>query len=88
MPDHLHLVIGIGDSAMTLGRICGDFKSLSTKEFWMFYDGKLWQRQFHDHIIRNEEDFRECVKYTRLNPVRGGLIENWQDWIYSGNPDL
>jgi putative transposase len=88
MPDHLHTVIGIGDSDMTLSRICGDFKSISTKEFWKFYKGKLWQRQFHEHVIRNEEDFWECVKYIRLNPVRKGLVENWQDWIYSGNPDL
>lgn len=88
MPDHFHAVIGIGDSAMTLGRICGDFKSLSTKEFWKFYKGKLWQRQFHDHIIRNEEDFWECVKYTRLNPVRKGLVDNWEDWVYSGSHDL
>ncbi len=44
MPDHFHALIGIGESGITLGRICGDFKSLSTREFWKFYDGKLWQR--------------------------------------------
>ena len=31
MPDHFHAIIGNGDSGMTLGRICGDFKSLSTR---------------------------------------------------------
>lgn len=88
MPDHLHIVSGIGKSEMSLSRICGGFKSLSTKVFWQFGKGKLWQRQFYDHIIRGEEDFHECVKYTRLNPVRKGLVEDWKDWKYTASPDL
>ncbi len=88
MPDHLHIVLGMGKSEMSLSRICGGFKSLSTKAFWQFGKGKLWQRQFYDHIIRGEEDFHECVKYTRLNPVRKGLVEHWKDWKYTASPDL
>ena len=71
---------------MTLGRIIGDFKSLSTKEFWKFYDGKLWQRQFFDHVIRNEQDFFETIKYIRLNPVKANFVENWEDWRLYGEP--
>jgi putative transposase len=56
MPDHFHALIGIGDSNRTLGAICGAFKSLSTRAFWQWYEGKLWQRQFFDHIIRNETE--------------------------------
>ncbi len=88
MPDHFHGLIGIGVSGLNLGKICGAFKSLSTKEFWKFRDGKLWQRQFFDHVIRNEQDFFETVKYIRLNPVKAKLIENWQDWKYTIEPDL
>ena len=88
MPDHLHALIGIGESGLTLSRICGDFKSLSTKVFWQFYEGKLWQRQFFDHIIRNEDDFCETVKYIRLNPVRKKLVIDWKDWQFAGEPDL
>jgi putative transposase len=88
MPDHFHALMGIGDSEMKLGRICGDFKRLSTKEFWRFYDGKLWQRQFFDHVIRNETDFLETVDYIRQNPVEAKLVENWKDWKYTYEPDL
>lgn len=88
MPDHLHALIGIGESGLTLGRICGDFKSLSTKAFWQFYTGKMWQRQFFDHVIRNEQDFAETLKYIRLNPVRKGLVGDWKEWKYQGEPDL
>ena len=88
MPDHFHGLIGIGDSAMTLGRIVGDFKSLATKEFWKLYDGKMWQRQFYDHVIRNQQDFEETIKYIRLNPVESKLVEDWKDWKWTGELNL
>jgi putative transposase len=88
MPDHFHALIGMGESGMTLSRICGDFKSLSTREFWKLHRGKLWQRQFYDHIIRNEQDFRETIRYIRLNPVRANLVKKWEDWKWTFEPDL
>jgi len=87
MPDHFHALIGAGESNKTLGQICGAFKSLSTRAHWQWYEGKLWQRQFFDHIIRNEEDFFETRDYIRLNPVRKGLVETWQQYKYTGEID-
>jgi len=87
MPNHLHALIGIGESERTLGQICGIFKSVSTKLYWRWYDGKLWQRQFFDHIIRNETEHFETVEYIRLNPVRKGLAAKWEDWPYTGGID-
>ena len=78
MPDHFHALIGSGDSGMTLGRICGHFKSLSTRHFWQVKEGKLWQRQFFDHVIRNEVDFWETVEYIRQNPVKKNLCKKWE----------
>lgn len=88
MPDHFHALIGIGKTEMTLGRICGYFKSLSTRRFWRVGEGKLWQRQFFDHVIRNEVDFWETVDYIRNNPVKKNLCKRWEDWAYYGEPDL
>ena len=87
MPDHFHALIGPGDSGRTLGGLCGGFKSLSTREYWRWHDGKLWQRQFFDHIIRNREDFDETLEYIRLNPVRRGLVERAKDWPYTERLD-
>ncbi len=88
MPNHFHALIGIGESNLTLGRICGDFKILSTRKYWKFGEGKLWQRQFFDHIIRNETDFLETVEYIRENPVKEKLAKTWQQWKYYGEPNL
>jgi REP element-mobilizing transposase RayT len=54
MPDHLHALIGINESGKTLGGILGAFKSISNRVYWRFHEGRLWQRQFFDHIIRND----------------------------------
>ena len=36
-----------------------------------------WQRSFHDHIIRNEEDYHRIVRYIEDNP------SNWEaDYFY------
>jgi len=87
MPDHFHGLIGPGESVRTLGSICGSFKSLSPREYWSWGDGKLWQRQFFDHIIRNQQDFEETLDYIRLSPVRRGLVEKPGDWAYTERLD-
>ena len=61
MPDHFHGLIGPGESGRTLGGLCGAFKSLSTREYWSWYDGKLWQRHFFDHIIRNHQTSKKLL---------------------------
>ena len=87
MPDHFHALIGAGDSGKSLSEICGAFKSLTTRAYWQWYRGKLWQRQFFDHIIRNEQDFFETLEYIKLNPVRKGLARTVAEWPYTGQVD-
>jgi len=87
MPDHFHALIGLGESGKSLGEICGAFKSLSTRAFWRWNEGKLRQRQYFDHIVRNEDDFFDCVSYIKMNPVRKRLVEQWEQWPYTGRPD-
>ena len=87
MPDHIHLLIGPGDGGKTLAEICGAFKSLTTRAYWQWQDGKLWQRQFFDHVIRNEKDFFETREYIRMNPVRKQLAKSPDEWPYTGGLD-
>ena len=84
MPDHFHALLGLSDSERALAEICGAFKSLSTREYWRWHEGKLWQRQYFDHIIRNETDLAETLQYIELNPAREGLL----DWPYVGHMDV
>ena len=68
------------DKAAALGEILGAFKSISTVEYiqgvkklgWPTFNGKLWQRDFFDHIIRNERSFHRISRYILNNP------KNWK----------
>ena len=72
MENHLHLMITIKNGNNTnLSRVIQSFKSLIAKEVREklgIYD-KIWQRGFYDHIIRNEKDYREKMKYIMNNPL-------------------
>lgn len=64
--------------APTVGRIVGAFKSLTTAEYirgieqsgWARFEGRLWQRGFYEHIVRNEEELDIIRDYIRTNPLR------------------
>ena len=77
MPNHIHFICTIGlprataRVAPTLGRIVGALKSLSAnccRE--QSLTGKLWQRSYHEHVIRSEADYREIWEYIENNPAR------------------
>jgi putative transposase len=57
----------------TLGQIVAFFKYQTTKEINMMKGGqvtKLWQRNYYDHIIRNQEDLELTWLYIESNPDR------------------
>ena len=80
MPDHIHLLLNFpGDKS--LARTLGEWKG------WLGrYHGISWQRNFFDHRIRNEEQEHWKSEYILNNPVRAGLVANWQDWPYLWMP--
>ena len=88
MPDHLHLALSPANSSGDVSKIIQDFKSYTTRIGWKYgISGKLWQRNFYDHIARKDEDLLKICEYILANPIRKGLVENRQEWKYSGIPD-
>lgn len=43
--------------------------------------GQFWQHESYDHLIRNDKERKNIIRYILLNPVKAGLINNWKDWI-------
>jgi REP element-mobilizing transposase RayT len=43
----------------------------------------LWQSESYDHIVRDEDEFYRIINYIINNPVKAGLVENWQDWPHT-----
>jgi putative transposase len=65
-----------GPQSQSLGAIVGLFKSAATKRIHRLGITKfqsIWQRNYYDHIIRNEDDYQSKVEYIHTNPL------NWED---------
>ena len=86
MPNHVHGIIIIQDdavgadlrSARPLSEIVRAFKSFSTREInkYLNISGQsFWQRNYHDHVIQDEEDLYSKRKYIRENPLKWELDE-------------
>ena len=61
-----------GPLPKSLGTIIGQFKSRVTKRIHKndeFSPEKIWQRGFHDRIIRNEDEWSRIYLYIESNPI-------------------
>ena len=59
--------------AGSLGTIVGAYKSAVTRcinQHRSVSGESVWQRNYHDHIIRNDEEWRRIRQYIRTNPAR------------------
>ena len=67
MPNHIHMIIFINDqNEQPITRRIATFKTLVTKELGF----AIFQRSFHDHIIRNEQEYFHIVNYIVNNPQK------------------
>ena len=85
MPDHLHLVwMGMRRGSDQLNAI----KFLRTELEPALGNGRRWQHQAHDHVLREEERKRNAFAgvcfYVLANPVRAKLMGEKDTWPWSG----
>jgi len=43
---------------------------------------KVWQRNYYEHIIRDQKEFETISAYIRNNPVRAQLVSNPDEWPF------
>jgi REP element-mobilizing transposase RayT len=81
MPDHLHWLLQL-QSGATLAQLLQRVKSISAHRINQHLGrcGPIWQRSYHDHAVRNEEDLRQLARYIVANPVRAGLVTTVKDY--------
>jgi len=57
--------------SQTVGAIIRGYKSSVTKQLGLLDFGeKLWQRNYHDHIIRDEQSHKRISEYIINNPAK------------------
>lgn len=73
MPNHVHMILTIEESyggarapRPTIMAVVGGIKSLTSRAV----AESIWQTSFHDHVIRNEEDYLKIWNYIDANAVK------------------
>jgi len=64
-----------------LHRVVQWFKTMTTNEYirgvktngWRRFDKKLWQRNYWEHIIRNENEYQRIAEYMINNPIKWNM---------------
>ena len=67
-----------GPAFGSVGAIIGQFKSIATKRINALRGTPglpVWQRNYYEHIIRNEKDLDEIREYIINNPIKWDLDE-------------
>ena len=81
MPNHLHGIVVINryeaSDHTSLSRVMQWFKTMTSNTYirganagqWSWAGSTLWQRSFHDHIIRDERGLNALRQYVLSNPA-------------------
>ena len=94
MPNHVHLLISEPKHG-TIATVIQSLKVASAryekthirqKKADMGHSAQgssFWQRRYYDRNVRNNEEFINDLKYIHRNPVKRGLVEKPDCWLWS-----
>lgn len=72
-----HRHMGLINQTPTLGQIIRYFKAKCSHELHkMGFCQQIWQRNYHERIIRNEDELQKIRDYVELNPLKWDLDKN------------
>ena len=83
MPDHLHLLVTVGEG-MTIEKAMQLIKGRFSHRLAHEYDhkGEVWQRGFTEAQVMNRESFLQHRNYIAQNPVKAGLVASADEYPF------
>lgn len=84
MPNHIHLLVtpadtvGLGKLMQWVGRYYVPY--FNQRYSWV---GTLWQGRYRATVIDSEKYFLTCSRYIELNPLRAGMVERPDQYVWS-----
>jgi putative transposase len=82
MPDHIHLLLQDQEIVefvrLFKGKMTPKARKIEPKR-------RLWQRSFFDHALRKKESLNHIACYIWENPVRAAIVEEPQEYLWSGS---
>ena len=85
MPDHLHLIIEGASHNTNILQMVNMFKQKTG--YWLHQQRSdfKWQKDYYDHIILNNDDLRNQIRYILQNPIREGIVVDWKEYPHKGS---
>ncbi len=95
LPEHIHMVI-TPKKATDYPKIVGAIKAYFSRYYagqdkdeeqsisrYKKRHKAVWQKKYYEHTIRDEKDWHETMTYMKHNPVKHGLVDDVNNWMYS-----
>ncbi|MHB1357361.1 MAG: REP-associated tyrosine transposase [Anaerolineae bacterium] len=84
MPNHVHMLVRT-TAGWSLSKVMQSLKGYSTKLINQVLNrsGQVWQGDYYDRFIRNQEHLQSTTRYIHNNPVMAGLATTPREWRFS-----
>lgn len=90
LPDHFHILLK-PEKITDYPKIITSIKFYFSKRFNAVgqecptykRNKNIWQKRYHEHTIRNDDDLNNHLDYIHYNPVKHEQTNNVKDWKYS-----
>jgi len=88
LPDHWHAIF-YPPYPLTISRVMEAIKDGATKRInrQRREGGTVFQPRFFDRALRTVREYHEKVEYIHFNPVKAGLVDRPEDWLWSSVHD-
>ncbi len=98
MSNHVHLLIDMIDFDNCMqGKLRGKTKDYPLADILRLLKGStarkcnlklersgaFWHNESYDHYVRDGEELGRIVEYILNNPIKAGLVEEWQEWRFN-----
>ncbi len=88
MSNHVHVVfepLSTSERRSDLPKIMQSLKSHTAREANILLNrqGAFWQAESYDHVIRDNGEYTRILNYVLENPVKAGLVLQWDQWQWT-----
>jgi putative transposase len=88
MPNHIHCLFDhdIDSGTPPIHLIVQSIKKYSARRANLYLERtgkKFWQNESYDHVVKDDTETENVIRYILENPVKAKLCKNWCDWKWT-----
>jgi len=88
MSNHVHMLVdhSFDISGRRIEEILQSIKKYTARKSNQLLDRtgeQFWQYESYDHVVRDEQESENTIRYILYNPVKAGLCNEWQTWKHT-----